>query len=258
MDNVLDRVFNGLNIWLNGGQCPDANALGECPIAYIHNLNYVAHVAWWPETPPDWRRIAEIVREAGGSDIVIEQAILDEPNGEEDSRGPGGTSLTVTFSGQGADALTWGSGKRLSAAAVRNIKDLIKADDDIVDRRTALAIKLLLKWNEESFDLAAHLSRQREFSRKTFGPGGRTKGVLDHIRKELAEIEANPNDIEEWVDVIILAFDGAWRAGWDPHDIIHAIIAKQTKNEGRRWPDWRTADPEKAIEHDRSVEAANG
>jgi hypothetical protein len=103
-----------------------------------------------------------------------------------------------------------------------------------------------------SFDLVAHLERQRDFSRKTFGPGQRTKGVIDHIRKELAEIEADPTDISEWVDVVILAFDGAWRAGWEPADIVAAIVAKQAKNESRVWPDWRTADPEKAIEHDRT------
>lgn len=28
-----------------------------------------------------------------------------------------------------------------------------------------------------------------------------------------------------------------------------ALEAKQTKNEGRQWPDWRTAQPGKAIEH---------
>lgn len=102
------------------------------------------------------------------------------------------------------------------------------------------------------FDLVAHLERQRDFSLKTFGPGPRTKGVVDHIRKELAEIEADPADIMEWVDVIILAFDGAWRAGWDPQAIVNAIVAKQTKNEARQWPDWRTADPDKAIEHVRT------
>lgn len=100
-----------------------------------------------------------------------------------------------------------------------------------------------------AFDIVAHLERQRDFSLKTFGPGPRTKGVLDHIRKELAEIEADPADIMEWVDVIILAFDGAWRAGWEPDAIVNAIVAKQIKNEARDWPDWRTADPEKAIEH---------
>lgn len=96
---------------------------------------------------------------------------------------------------------------------------------------------------------AAHLERQRAFSLATFGPGARTNGVLDHIGKELQEIRDAPDDISEWVDVIILAFDGAWRAGWEPQQIIDAIIAKQAKNERRTWPDWRTSDPNKAIEH---------
>ncbi|MBB3004433.1 Lar family restriction alleviation protein [Paraburkholderia tropica] len=102
------------------------------------------------------------------------------------------------------------------------------------------------------FDMLAHLARQREFSERTFGPGARTKGVCDHIRKELVEIESNPADLTEWIDVVILALDGAWRAGGSPQQIIDAIVAKQTKNEGRTWPDWRTVDPNKAIEHDRS------
>ena len=102
------------------------------------------------------------------------------------------------------------------------------------------------------FDITAHLHRQRKFSEKTFGPGARTEGVIDHIRKELREIETDPTDIMEWVDVIILAFDGAWRAGWEPEAIVQAIAEKQTRNEARKWPDWRTADPNMAIEHIRS------
>ena len=101
---------------------------------------------------------------------------------------------------------------------------------------------------------ADHLDRQRGWSSRTFGPGTRTQGVLDHIRKELIEIEADPLDVGEWVDVIILAFDGAWRAGWEPQEIIDAIRTKQTRNENRVWPDWRTADPDTAIEHDRSFD----
>ena len=96
---------------------------------------------------------------------------------------------------------------------------------------------------------AEHLERQREWSARTFGPGSRTNGVLDHIRKELTEIEADPTDLSEWVDVLILAFDGAWRAGWEPQQIIDAIKAKQTKNEARSWPDWRSRSEDEAIEH---------
>lgn len=101
----------------------------------------------------------------------------------------------------------------------------------------------------KTFDIVAHLYRQRAFSEKTFGPGDRAAGVVDHIRRELVEIERDPGDVEEWVDVVLLALDGAWRAGHSPEEIAAALDAKQTRNEGRAWPDWRTADPGKAIEH---------
>lgn len=99
------------------------------------------------------------------------------------------------------------------------------------------------------FDLEEHLHRQREWSTDTFGPGDRLQGVCDHIRKELVEIEDSCGDLEEWIDVILLALDGAWRSGAEPHEIIEAIEAKQEKNEKRKWPDWTMADPNKAIEH---------
>lgn len=99
------------------------------------------------------------------------------------------------------------------------------------------------------FDLVTHLHRQRAFSERTFGPGERTAGVLDHIRKELIEIEADPHDVSEWVDVILLALDGAWRHGHEPEVIAAALNSKQDKNERRQWPDWRTVDHGKAIEH---------
>lgn len=101
------------------------------------------------------------------------------------------------------------------------------------------------------FDFEAHLYRQREWSEKTFGPGTRLKGVCDHIRKELIEVEED-GTIKEWIDVVILALDGAWRSGATPQEIIDAMVAKQTKNENRIWPDWRTMSSDQAIEHDRS------
>lgn len=95
---------------------------------------------------------------------------------------------------------------------------------------------------------ADHIERQRAWSARTFGPGLRL-GVLDHIRKELVEIEADPTDLKEWADVIILALDGAWRAGHEPQAIIDTVRAKQARNESREWPDWRTMPSDKAIEH---------
>lgn len=100
-----------------------------------------------------------------------------------------------------------------------------------------------------SFNLVAHLERQRIASLKNFGPGERTEGVLAHVRKELVEIAAAPHDITEWIDGVILLFDGAMRAGHQPGDLVDALVAKQTKNESRSWPDWRTLPLDAPIEH---------
>lgn len=102
------------------------------------------------------------------------------------------------------------------------------------------------------FDLIAHVERQRAFSEKTFGPGPRVNGILDHVRKEIGEIESDPANLVEWIDLVLLGLDGAWRSGATSEEVAKALADKLTRNEQRSWPDWRTADPEKAIEHDRS------
>ena len=101
------------------------------------------------------------------------------------------------------------------------------------------------------FDLIEHLQRQHAFSQNTFGPGERTAAVCEHIRKELEEIEAAPHDVVEWADLLMLAFDGAIRAGCTPAQVCAAMSQKLSINERRTWPDWRTADLSKPIEHTR-------
>jgi len=114
-------------------------------------------------------------------------------------------------------------------------------------------------------DLQQHLKRQIAFSRATYGPPTTTKGVINHIRKELIEVEeaaastgiASKSEMNEWADVVILALDGMWRSmemtGLRPDGVpdflVGMIEEKQLKNELREWPDYRTADPDKAIEH---------
>lgn len=102
---------------------------------------------------------------------------------------------------------------------------------------------------ESRLELVRHLRRQIEWSERTFGPGPRPEGIVEHIRKELQEILDNPNDLSEWIDVAILAFDGAWRMGYSAEDIAKALANKQARNESRKWPDWRTAEPGQPIEH---------
>ncbi len=106
-------------------------------------------------------------------------------------------------------------------------------------------------------DVKAHLLRQKQWSAETFGPHsreGRTAGVTDHLKKEIREIESKPGDLSEWIDIVILAIDGAFSEGFTPLEVIRAWEAKQQENEDRTWPDWRTADPTKAIEHVRTPE----
>lgn len=98
-------------------------------------------------------------------------------------------------------------------------------------------------------NLIEHLTRQREFSLRTFGPGPRAEGVCNHIEKEIDEVRKAPDDISEWIDIVILGFDGAMRQGFTPEQIAAALEAKQTKNENRKWPDWRTVPVDQAIEH---------
>lgn len=105
------------------------------------------------------------------------------------------------------------------------------------------------------FDFIQYIWDQRLFSYVTFGPGSRTEGIVDHIRKELKEIEKNPLDLMEWTDIMILALDGAWRAGYTPREIAQALEQKAKINRERKWPDWRTVPEGKAIEHVRDDEA---
>lgn len=99
-------------------------------------------------------------------------------------------------------------------------------------------------------DLVDYIRRQKRWSQSTFGRTFRPLGLTAHIRKELLEIEAAPRDLEEWIDVIILAIDGAWRAGYTPEDIAAMLEHKQQKNQRRVFviPE----DPNQPIEHDRT------
>ncbi|MCJ8334397.1 MAG: DUF550 domain-containing protein [Epibacterium sp.] len=109
----------------------------------------------------------------------------------------------------------------------------------------------------QSFDLIAHLLRQRGWSRANFGPETvrGPKGPLAHLKKEIEELEEAPDGLEEWIDIAKLAFDGAMRAGYTPQQICQGLGAKQEENELRPWPNWRDLPPDTAVEHIRTEES---
>lgn len=108
------------------------------------------------------------------------------------------------------------------------------------------------------------LLAQMFFSSEIFGPMGErgVQGNIDHIRKELAEIEAKPGDLSEWIDVVLLALDGAMRAhvcfNQDATiDAAHTAVEKELRrklaeNMQRDWPDWREVPVGTAVEHVRN------
>ena len=70
-------------------------------------------------------------------------------------------------------------------------------------------MKTIKKWSS----FPHFLNSKILWSWKTFGPGARAEGICKHIEKELLEVRAKPDDLSEWVDIILLATDGALRAG---------------------------------------------
>ena len=90
---------------------------------------------------------------------------------------------------------------------------------------------------------------QIRWSKRTFGYDRRTLGITEHIALELEEIKAEPDDLEEWVDVMILGFDGAWRTGHSATEILEAYITKMEKNFARTWPEYVQGSEDQAILH---------
>jgi hypothetical protein len=85
------------------------------------------------------------------------------------------------------------------------------------------------------FDIEQFLENQKFWSEIVFGTGRRTIGICNHIRSELIEIEDDPDNLEEWIDVLLLAFDATWRLGASPKDVVETLLKKQHRNINREW-----------------------
>ncbi len=85
-------------------------------------------------------------------------------------------------------------------------------------------------------ELIDYIEKQKEWSGITFGTGKRTKGITNHIRLELKEVEDDSDSHKEWIDVVILALDGAWRTGATTQQIVDTLKEKQVINFNREFP----------------------
>jgi len=84
-------------------------------------------------------------------------------------------------------------------------------------------------------DIIKFINEHIAWSRATFGEDYKWEQILNHIDEELREIEEYSNDVWEWIDVIFLALDGAWRAGYTAEQIIETMQEKQKINFSRKW-----------------------
>jgi len=84
------------------------------------------------------------------------------------------------------------------------------------------------------FNFKEFIERKMKWSFETFGEQ-EVCGVIDHIKDELLEVKENPEAIEEWIDIILLAIDGASRVGFSADDIINELERKLQINTSRRW-----------------------
>jgi hypothetical protein len=94
-----------------------------------------------------------------------------------------------------------------------------------------------------------------DWSQKTFGSDIERgpEGPLKHLALEVQECMASPGDLEEYADLILLAFDACRRAGFDYSDLVLACYRKLEKNRVRRW---QKAAPGEPTEHVRDFEVS--
>lgn len=81
-----------------------------------------------------------------------------------------------------------------------------------------------------------YLKKQIKWSKKAFGTSKRTVGITKHINKEVDEVLAKPDDLSEWIDIIILAMDGYWRHGGTSSSLMKDLRNKLKINMSRVYP----------------------
>lgn len=76
--------------------------------------------------------------------------------------------------------------------------------------------------------------RMTDWAEQNF-PQRTNHSILTHMRREIDEIEAHPDDIEEWADVLLLFMHGMRERGINSTQLTHALEEKFAKNQARKW-----------------------
>ena len=88
-------------------------------------------------------------------------------------------------------------------------------------------------------EFLSFLDNVSTFNNRTFGNftlEEKANSLVKHIRSECDEIEENPTDLDEWIDVVILAMDALLRKE-EPEQILLRWARKMSNNASRDWPE---------------------
>lgn len=77
-------------------------------------------------------------------------------------------------------------------------------------------------------------NRMTNWAEETF-PQRTNHSILTHLRRELDEIEANPDDLTEWADVILLFMHGLRERNFNIAQLVEALEKKFEINKNRKW-----------------------
>jgi hypothetical protein len=94
-------------------------------------------------------------------------------------------------------------------------------------------------------------SAQSEWSQRTFGADSvrGPVGALRHLQRECDEAIADPSDVIEFADCLILLLDATRRAGHTLDDLVSAAERKAEINRSRTWPSPPPVDDGRPLEH---------
>jgi len=87
-----------------------------------------------------------------------------------------------------------------------------------------------LKQNLDKFQQKCYV-----WSAATFGVRD-CSGPLNHLKSEIEEVKAKPDDLTEWADCYLLLSDAAARAGIKMSAVFEAAMNKHEINVRRDWP----------------------
>ncbi len=141
--------------------------------------------------------------------------------------------------GHNVDTFTWERTATIINTLLKALpKGLVaKALSDVLthDTKTSLKEKKVKSKCCKYFNIKEFFDTKLAWSRDTYGDLS-SKTIIDHLHKEIIEASYDPKDILEWVDIILLAIDGAGRfANADGATFVEALKKKFEINRKRTW-----------------------